>query len=94
MTAPHQNAQLAEVQRKAMAAARAPAQAAQERADMIALPRHAHNQIGPTGNEAADVNQWMDPSEQLAAEDLQVPEGIEGDLDELLDGPSSDPATM
>lgn len=79
----HTDPKIAAVQQKAMAAARAPATQAQARADnLIALPQHAH------------------PNDQLPfmpevpeAGPLDLPEGIEGELDELLAGPDSDPAS-
>lgn len=83
----HADPKIASVQQKAMAAARAPAAKAQERADnLIALPQHPQH--------AHPNDQLPFAPEVPEAGPLDLPEGIEGELDELLEGPESDPASM
>lgn len=69
----HADPQLASVQRAAMAAAKVPATAAQQRAAMVSIPQHAHNQ-------AAEAEQ---PVEQVP--EIDLPPGIESELDEMGD---------
>jgi hypothetical protein len=72
----HPDPQLAAVQQRAMAAASVPAQQAQQRADnLIALPQHDHpNDALPFAPEVPE------------GAPLEVPDGIDGDIDELVDG--------
>lgn len=74
----HADPRLAEIQQRAMAAASAPAQQAQQRADnLIALPQHGQ----PHPNDELPF-----APEVPEGPPIEVPEGFEGELDELADG--------
>lgn len=74
--------QIAAAQQKAMAAARTHAAQSQQRADnLIALPQHPQNVVADS--ELAQL-------EDLGPGDApEIPDGIEGELDELIEDPAS-----